>query len=524
MPTLNTAQSATVTVTAPNGYITVDCSSGASVEISWTSPGSISGRRTVQNISEDVGPFADQTVVTLYCTRGAATYTEFSNTAVQALVSGAGNGRVGAVTPYRLAVYGDSRPNVSATHTGAAVASGAAMLGEKTPVQLCMLRGDMQVCFNGGISGDTAVNWASASRASSTQNVAAMLATNPDLCLVQYGINDLIAGTSAATILASLQALADKVVGAGVPFVFESTNTAAAAAASYINGYSSGGGFGASAASKLAELRSVRDGMRSFLAQYPASLAVYVDTSAVSDGADGYAKTDQTYYDGTHMSRRGCRAAAAVIDGAISGLFPRRPGVGLKLAYPNGMNYAMLSPTSGRAARFSAIAVDGGTATATYEVGRDGDGNYFQQYNVAVTALASGSFAIRCDVLPDWVGAGFYALAAGDVVQCAVDYMVDDGSGGAPIVSHLMARQRIYYDDATNEFTQIGNVAQIGSNDYPAFDGAESGRCITPRQAVKAGKSSANMLSQTALQFIVYGTRTGTFRLRLFNPQWTRVA
>lgn len=434
------------------------------------------------------------------------------------------NNTIGAVTPYRLAVFGDSRVNVSATHTGASVASGVAMLGEKTPVQLCMLRGDMQICFNGGISGDTAVNWNSAARAASSQNVAAMLQTNPDLCLVQYGINDLISGTSSATVLTSLQALAAKVIGAGIPFIFESVNTAAAAAASYINGYTSTGGFGANAATKLTEMQAVRAGMQSFLAQYPSNLALYVDTSSVSDAVDGYAKTDQTYYDGTHMSRRGCRAAAVLIDTAISDMFPRRAGVGLKLAYPNGMNFAMLTPTSGRAAQFNAISADSGTATSTYEVGQDSNGNYFQQYNVTISAIPAGYFAIRCDVLPDWVGAGFFNLAAGDIVQCSVDYMVDDGSGGAPIVSHFMARQRIYYNDTTNEFTQIANVAQAASTNYPALISAESGRCITPRQAVKAAMSSSTMTTSTALQFIAYGVSTGTFRLRLYNPQWTKVA
>ena len=238
------------------------------------------------------------------------------------LVSGDGTqipyqrNRAGAVTPYRLAVYGDSRANVSATHTATSAPS-AAQLGEKVPVQLCMLRGDMQICFNGGISGDTAANWNSGTRISGTQDVAAMLATAPDLCYVQYGINDIIAGTASATILGNLQAFVAKVIGAGIPVVFESINTAAPAAATYINGYSSSGGFGASAAAKLTVLREVRAGMQAFLAQFPAYLTWYVDTSSVSDAADGYAKTDKTYYDGTHMSRTGCRAAAVLIDAAM---------------------------------------------------------------------------------------------------------------------------------------------------------------------------------------------------------------
>ena len=93
MPTLNAAQTATVSLTVPNAYLTVDCSSGAVVDVSWVSAGSISGKRTVQNISEDVGPFTDQTTVTLYCRSGTASYSttgdQASQAALQALVSDA---------------------------------------------------------------------------------------------------------------------------------------------------------------------------------------------------------------------------------------------------------------------------------------------------------------------------------------------------------------------------------------------------------------------------------------------------
>jgi len=432
--------------------------------------------------------------------------------------------RIGALTPYRLAVYGDSRANVAGTHT-ASSASATVISGEKVATQLCMLRGDMQIVFNGGISGDTAANWNSASRLSSSQGPAALLAANPDLVLVQYSINDIIAGTSSATILGYLQALADKVIGAGIPFIFESVNTCASASATYINGYSSAGGFGASASTKLATLAAVRSGMRTYLAQFPADLARYVDTSSVTDAADGYAKTDKTYYDGTHISRLGARACAVLIDRAIVDIFPRRIGAGLKLAYPNGCNFSMLNPSSGRATNFSAAIWDSGSGSVTYANGTDAAGNLYQEYNVTVSALASSYFGVRLEILPDWVGVSpFFALAAADVVQGCVDYTVDNGSGGAPIVSHFYSRPRIYYDDATNEYVGIGNVAQLASTDYPALAAAESGRLLGPRIAVKSAKASANMTSSTAMQCVFYGVSTGAFRVRLHTPQWGKVA
>lgn len=90
MATLNAAQTATVNITTPGAFLTVDCSSGAVVRVSWVGPGSVTGIRTVRNISEDLGPFTDSTVITLTCESGTATYTEIGSQ-IPPLVLGAGN-------------------------------------------------------------------------------------------------------------------------------------------------------------------------------------------------------------------------------------------------------------------------------------------------------------------------------------------------------------------------------------------------------------------------------------------------
>lgn len=90
MATLNAAQTATVNITTPGAFLTVDCSSGAVVRVSWAGPGSVTGIRTVRNISEDLGPFSDNTVITLSCESGTATYTEIGSQ-IPPLVSVAGN-------------------------------------------------------------------------------------------------------------------------------------------------------------------------------------------------------------------------------------------------------------------------------------------------------------------------------------------------------------------------------------------------------------------------------------------------
>lgn len=429
--------------------------------------------------------------------------------------------RYASFTPYRLALFGDSRAN-GGSHLTTVTAS--AIPAEKVPGALCQLRGDMQIVFNGGISGDTAANWNSAGRVSSSQTVKDLIASNPDICYVQYGMNDYIAGTSAATVVGYLKAAIDKIIGAGIPVVFESCNPASPAAASYINGYASTGGFGANAAAKLAEMRAGNTAMKAWIEQFPSNLAIYVDTSSVTTAADGYAKTDKTYYDGTHLSRRGCRAVAELISHAIDPWFPVKTGQRIKLATPNGMNRSMLNQSGGRAANFSAMAVEAGTATATYQCVVDADGDLCQEYNINVSALAAGVFRVRFDMLPDWVGGSpFFQIAAGDILQAAFDYEIDDGVGGAPIAYQCYGRARCYYDDASSEYTDCGSVAQTGSTDFPRMS-MEIGHVLTPLLAQKAAMGSSHMLPATALQCLVFGNLTGSFRLRIKNPQWGKVA
>lgn len=427
-------------------------------------------------------------------------------------------------TPYRLATFGDSRSNVGSHRT---VTSGGGVGGEKVAGILCNLRGDMEIVFNGGISGDTAANWNSSARVSTSQTVASLLAETPDLVLIQYGINDIASGTSSATVVGYLQALIDKIVGAGIPVFFESINPSAAGAVTYINGVSAAGGYGSSHVDKAAVLVETNAAMSVWLSGFPSNVAMYVDTSSVTmDSSNpGYAVADNTYQDGTHVSAKGGVPMAAIIDDAITPFFPRRQGQAIQSLYPNGCNRSFLSPTSGRALNFAAIAMESGTATATYEIVLDADGDLCQQYNVSVSALGSGYFSARFGILPDWVGATpFWTAAAGDIMQASADVYCDNGNGMAPIVFYCYARQRIYYDDASNEYATVGGVAAVTSTDYPYPAAAISERLLTPRLAVKAAKGSSTMLSTTALHIYAVGHSTGSFRMRIKNPQWCKVA
>lgn len=431
----------------------------------------------------------------------------------------------GAITTYRLATFGDSRANAGSHRTTSTAGS---VSGDKVPGQLCQIRGDMEIVFNGGVSGDTTANWNNALTGRTGKTVTDLIAATPDLCYVQFGINDNIAATASATTIANLKLALDKIMGAGIPVVFESINPAAVGPASYINGYASTGGYSATsnqgeADTRLAITQAVNSAMQSWLATFPSNIALYVDTSSVSALVTGFANS-ASYADGTHMSRIGCRASAALIDNAIATYFPRKYGQALDLIYPNGINRSFLSPSSGRASNFSAIQAEAGTMTSTYEIGVDEYGDAVQQYNVTVTALASSRFIARFPMVPDWMGGSpFFTLAAADVMQAAFDYSIDNGSGAAPNAFQVYGRQRIYYDDASNNYADHGPNAAPNSTDHPAM-GVERGRIITPRLAIKAAMASANIITNTELQCYVHGNSTGSFRLRIKNPQWAKVA
>lgn len=434
------------------------------------------------------------------------------------------NSPAGYLVPYRLATFGDSRAN-SGSHV--TTTSAGSVGGGKVAGCLCKIRGDMQIVFNGGLSGDATNNWNSAARVSSSQTVAALLATNPDLCLIQYGINDIIGSASAASVIANLKAAISKILGGGVPVVFESINPGTPAAFSFINGYSVGGGYGANYATKAATLREINAEMRAWLAQFTSSVALYVDTSSVSTGSDGYAKTDQTYADGTHMSAIGTTGSAQIIDVEIQPMFPRRSGQRIKALYPNGLNRSLLNPTLGLAENFSAVAIEAGAATATYQIVTDDDGDLCQQYTVTVTSTGGTAANLRFDMLPDWRGATpFWTAVAGDIMQGSFDYTIDDGAGGAPIAYGVFGRIRAFYDSTyntrTNAYADHGGVGPQTSTDHPSIPIAESGKILTPRLALDT--DSSHLTVSTAMQCYVQSNKLGSFRLRIKNPQWCKVA
>lgn len=463
-------------------------------------------------------------------------WVSFAGPALSALLASDGNSfdsgarykRRSGFSPLRVATFGDSRANIGASYT-ATVDGGYS--GEKMPTWLSALRGDMLFVFNGGISGNRAVNWDNNTdnRQTNLQSVTDCIATTPNLVIIQYGINDVIAGTSAATIYAALQAMINEFLGAGIFVAFESIYTCARGPASYINGYASSGGFSATTnqteyEARLAVMQSINASMSTWLAGFPGR-AVFVDTNSTLAATDGYAKTDGTFYDGTHISQVGCRAGARVMNTALAPYFGTgMAGKPLSGLSRNALNDACITVVSGRAAGFSAGATEAGTLAYSYQVVQDAAGDWCQEYTITNTTAAATAARARLDLVPTFIGASTVPiLAAGDLMQGAVDVYVDNGAGGAPALHTVYGRGRIYYNDASNEYSQTLAIAQLASTDHPPFSQAESFRMITPRRAIKTAMTNTNIIANTAFSVFVCMNQPGTVRVRLKFVTWRKV-
>ena len=74
MTTLTAPQKASITITTPGQSVPVTCATGDKMQVDWVSPGGVTGSRLVMNETVDIGPLADNTVVTFTALAGSPNY------------------------------------------------------------------------------------------------------------------------------------------------------------------------------------------------------------------------------------------------------------------------------------------------------------------------------------------------------------------------------------------------------------------------------------------------------------------
>lgn len=388
--------------------------------------------------------------------------------AIQASVSGAGGGPV--QRPWRIASFGDSRAAFMGTNTVMVPSGSASALNRQRVLPwLVTGLGDAEAVASFGVSGDTAALWASTSRANSKTYTNLITASGgwkggrPDAVYVQYGINDYVAGSSAATVSGHIKALCVTLMGAGMRVILEATNPGTAA------GYGSG---------PAAKLQATIDGnaiLRAWAAGYPNQL-VFVDTfNSLVDGtgylSSAYENTDAV---GLHFNWLGAMVSGAACATAARALLPARPA----LAYTCG---SLLQPNLiGLDAPTMFTVADVGTityTTPTWNIDAT-TGMPYAEVTATCTVLAGGYARGHLEIHPaSGVISGAtprHSIAVGDELQGSAYITVDDGVGGVAPIQSVMLRQRFYTD------TKFADDGQFISAAGPTLQRAVAGRFTTP--------------------------------------------
>lgn len=425
--------------------------------------------------------------------------------AVRASVSGAWNSP-SLQRPYRWACYGDSRANCFMVNTLLApTGSTTAFNDQRAGMWLIGALGDSEIAANFGVSGDLATGWNAAARPNSKTinnlTAAALFKGGPvDVVYVQFGINDYIAGASAATVSAAIQALCVALMGAGFRVVLEATNPASAAS------------YGASAAAKLQATIDGNAILKAWAAGYPRQLAFADTFASLLDGA-GYASTAY-FADGLHFNRAGAMlsgAACAVTARTI--LAPKRALIYTSgsLLQPNLIDWS--GPTQYTNADIGTVTF----STPSWSIDT-ATGMPYAEVTMTCTVLAGGYARGRWEVHATTISGGSprYPIAVGDELQGSAYITADDGAGGVPPIQCIAIRHRLFSDA---KYADVGaNVAAAGSNlGQPVAFRATCPTFVTA--TASAGISAPGNAAGYPLQALVEFNAVGqSARVRMYAP------
>jgi len=338
--------------------------------------------------------------------------------------------------PYRIAAFGDSRASFMGTSTLLAVTGTANYTNPSRAAHwLAAALGDAELVANFGVGGDTATLWDSTSRANSKliRNLisASLFKGGPvDAVYVQYGINDFISGTSAATVVAALKACLGALMASGMKVIFESTQPASAA------------NYGASAAAKLQATIDSNTAMQEWLASFPRQ-AVFVNTFYSLVDETGYASV--TYIpDGTHEGPLGAKLSGEACAVAARTLLPQKQALVYtsgSLLQPNLIDWG--APTTYTASDIGTVtfsAVTWNTDTTT--------GMPYAEVTATCGVLSAGRALGHLEISATSATGATprFPLAIGDELQGSAYVVIDDGAGGVAPVQAAPLRMRAYFD------------------------------------------------------------------------------
>lgn len=400
--------------------------------------------------------------------------------------------------PWKIATFGDSRSNTGST--GPIVSESQTILETRACAWGIALMHDAELVRNYGVSGDTAALWASTSRTGG-KTASDLSKSDADLVLVQYGINDAIALTSAATITGHLQALIQEILKSNKKVVFESIQPVGTAATN--------------AATAQATADTVNASMEAWLANFR-DVARYCDTATTLKGGGTYVVTAYQNTDGVHTNRNGAYVAGKILAASMRELLPRRAGM-----YPANDNRNPNMTIAAVSTSASFINAETGTISgATITRGEDSEGVYVQ-YDFTPATFVSSECKVRIETNANFLNTAspFYSLTGSEIIQGSARVVIDDGSGGAPAVYGAGLRQRFY---TAAVFRDWGTIPQgVPTANTPVFTERMDATLITPAVINTAASVSATPAAGGgySLQLYVSSSTIAPIRVRLYNPQ-----
>lgn len=411
--------------------------------------------------------------------------------------------------PYKCAWWGDSRTNSALTPTGAdCTGSGVLFSAYRGPTWVIASMGDAEYSKTYAVSGDQAVNWASASR-SSGRTFIDLSTADADVVFIQYGVNDIVAGgKTAAQTAGYLQALIAQIFATGKLVVFESIlpiNAPIATPSAF-----------------QATIDATNALMQAWLANFPLQ-AVYIDTAATFKAGGtlaSYAYIDSV--DGIHPTRLGAQTQGQIIANGVRTLLPKRNGAYMAPSSP-ASNLISQVPVSGVTTQYNVVGT--GSASVTQSNGQDENGFYYE-WNITVNALSGNS---ECQVFGQ-ISANFQtasppyvSLSGNEILQGSARIVADDGSGGAPNAYVFDLRQRFYTGSIFNDW--CGATTPPSASLDSKFQSKVDLRVHTPKLNNATASVVANPLASAGLQLqiMVQANALGFTRVRLYNPQIRRV-
>ena len=422
--------------------------------------------------------------------------------------------------PYRLASFGDSRANVNSS-TYDVSGTIQSLSPTKSPSHTAALRGDTELVYNFGVSGDLAANWNLANRnAVTTKQLATLVSLGVDLVHVQYGVNDILTGNgttpSASTICGYLKGLCFELMKSGMQVAFESILPCTAA-----GWVSLGSG---TAAQKQAIADSVNATMQAWVASFPVCM-IFVDTATSLKDSTGFAKT-ALYIDQIHLNNKGAYLCGGMVAEASFKLLPKKNA----LYYPSGLQTGANFIDSIAPPITTILSGVAGTFTLNNQtVGYNAIGQYVE-FSITANTLASGEATFWAAIGGDvgsFAVASKYSVAAGDVLQGQCRMVIDDGFGGVPSgVSNLVVRQRCYYQAGGGIYSDFG--ANSNPSGFPAYTSIVNELCTTPRiitTVASSGIEAPTHAKGYGLHIFVSLLQVGTpVRIRVYSPSLRKAA